>query len=79
MYQKVQDNDTFQQMSFNLQYLYNASERTYHNTPPSLLNLLIRNFSPGFLFSTYELTGDHKFRERRYINTYKLNICKLNN
>ena len=49
--------------------------------PPSLLHSTNKKFVfYRSLFSTCELTGDHKFRERRYIiYTYKLNTYKLNN
>ena len=42
MYENVQD-DTLQQISFNLQYLFNACERTHH-TPPSLLHPTNKKF-----------------------------------
>ena len=50
------------------------TQRNTSYTPPSFLILLISNLFIDLLFSTYELTGDHKFRERRYIiYTYKSN------
>ena len=80
MYENVQSNDTLQQKSFNPQYLFNARERTHDTLHHLFFILLIRNFFTDILFSTYELTSDLKFRQRRYIiHIYKLNTYKLNN
>ena len=54
--------------------LTNAKERIIHSTVS--LILLIRTLFTDLLFSTYELTGDHKFRNIIY--TYQLNTNKLN-
>ena len=80
MYENVLDNDALQQMSFNLQYLFNARERTHHTLHRLSFILPIRNLFTDLSFSMYELTGDHAFRERRYIiYIHKLNTYKLNN
>ena len=63
----MRDNDTLQQISFNPQYLFNAREGTHHTLHRLSFILLIRNLFTDRLFSTYELTGDHKFGFRRYI------------
>ena len=56
--------DTLQQVLSNPQYLFNAHERMHHTLHRFSFILLIRNLFTDLLFSTYELTGDHKFRER---------------
>ena len=61
---------------FNI-YSTHAKERIRNSTASSSF---IRNLFTDLFFSTHELTGDHKFRESRYIiYTYKLNTYKLNN
>ena len=50
MCQNVPDNDILQQISFNLQYLFNARERTHHAVHRLSFILLIINFFTDLLF-----------------------------
>ena len=70
----VQDMDTLQQISFNLQYLFNARERTNHTFCRLSFIPLIRHLLTNLLFSMHKLTDYHKFRKiRSIIHIYKLN------
>ena len=60
---RFQDNDTSQQISFNLQYLFNAPERMHHIFQRLSFILLIRNFFyRSFVFyiqgALYEITAN---------------------